>query len=107
MRAVVVNEVDHYQLTETADPALVAPTDIVVRVTATTVCGSDLHLIAGHLPTPWGFELGHDRVMGRVEQVAAERVGVARGGLREQVQPLTGGVTVGAGQLDGRHLDIG
>jgi len=70
MRAVVVNEVDHYQLTETADPALVAPTDIVVRVTATTVCGSDLHLIAGHLPTPWGFELGHEFV-GVVEQAGA------------------------------------
>jgi len=64
MRAVVVSAVDTYSLTEVPDPVVDAPTDVLVRVRATTVCGSDAHLIAGHMGPvpPEGFVLGHEFV---------------------------------------------
>jgi alcohol dehydrogenase len=68
MRHVFVSAVDSYALVEAPDPTIQAPTDVVVKVTATTVCGSDAHLIAGHMGTPWGFPLGHEFV-GTVAQV--------------------------------------
>lgn len=43
----------------------------IVKVTATTVCGSDVHILAGHMHTPWGFPLGHELV-GTVQEVGGE-----------------------------------
>jgi threonine dehydrogenase-like Zn-dependent dehydrogenase len=51
-----------------ADPALREPDDVLVRVTRTAICGSDLHVVHG-LPLPdRGFALGHEFV-GVVEDV--------------------------------------
>lgn len=53
-----------------ADPALRAPDDVVVRVTRTAICGSDLHVVHG-MPLPdRGFALGHEFV-GVVEDAGA------------------------------------
>ena len=80
MRAVVVSAVDTYALTDVPDPVVQAPTDAIVRVRATTVCGSDAHLIAGHMGPipPEGFPLGHDLV-GEVVEVGAAVLDVAVG----------------------------
>jgi alcohol dehydrogenase len=53
------------------DAALIDETDAIVRVDTTTICGSDLHILKGHLPevTP-GRILGHEAV-GTVEAVGA------------------------------------
>jgi len=54
------------------DPSIVDPTDIVVRVTATAICGSDLHLYRGKVPgMKEGDILGHE-FMGVVEECGAE-----------------------------------
>ncbi|MBU4214043.1 MAG: alcohol dehydrogenase catalytic domain-containing protein [Actinobacteria bacterium] len=73
MRAVVVSALDTYSLTQRPDATLLAPTDALVKVRATTVSGSDAHLIAGHLgPVPTeGFPLGHELVGDVVEVGAA------------------------------------
>ena len=43
------------------DPQLLNPRDAIVRVTATTICGSDLHLYDGHMPSmKAGDILGHE-----------------------------------------------
>jgi len=56
-------------------PQLVDPDDIVLRVTATAICGSDLHIYRGKLPAmKEGDILGHEFV-GIVEEVGA---GVSR-----------------------------
>ncbi len=53
------------------DPKIEAPNDIVVRITATAICGSDLHLYDGLMPTmKSGDILGHEP-MGIVEEVGS------------------------------------
>ncbi|WP_029251846.1 zinc-dependent alcohol dehydrogenase [Paraoerskovia marina] len=64
---------------EVPDPTLVAPTDAIVRVTSTAVCGSDLHLysVLGAFIDP-GDVLGHEP-MGIVEEVGSEVTGLRPG----------------------------
>jgi alcohol dehydrogenase len=52
-------------------PVITAPTDAIVKVTKTTICGTDLHILKGDVPscTP-GRILGHEGV-GVVEQVGS------------------------------------
>ncbi|MEX1015416.1 MAG: alcohol dehydrogenase catalytic domain-containing protein, partial [Phycisphaeraceae bacterium] len=43
------------------DPTIINPRDAVVRVTSTAICGSDLHLYDGYIPTMGkGDILGHE-----------------------------------------------
>ncbi len=64
---------------EVADPVIVDPTDAVIRVTSTAICGSDLHLYDVLGPfLDKGDILGHEP-MGIVEQVGAEVTGLAVG----------------------------
>lgn len=50
------------------DPAIIAPTDAIVRITRAAICGSDLHFYHGALPIEPGFVLGHEGV-GVIEEV--------------------------------------
>jgi len=53
------------------DPAIIDPTDIIVRVDTSTICGSDLHILKGDVPeTPPGTVLGHEAV-GTVQEIGA------------------------------------
>jgi alcohol dehydrogenase len=53
------------------DPVIQDPTDAIVRVDATTICGTDLHILKGDTPeVAAGRILGHEAV-GTVEQVGA------------------------------------
>ena len=61
------------------DPGIVDPTDIVVRVDTTTICGTDLHILKGDVPeTTPGTILGHEAV-GTVQEVGAGVTTVAVG----------------------------
>lgn len=61
------------------DPVLLHPQDILLRVTATAICGSDLHLYRGKVPgMEEGDILGHE-FMGVVEETGAEVTRVQRG----------------------------
>lgn len=54
------------------DPTIEDPRDIIIRVTATAICGSDLHLYAGTMPTmESGDIIGHEP-MGIVVEVGPE-----------------------------------
>jgi alcohol dehydrogenase len=71
MKALVYHGPNDMSWDEVADPALLDDTDAVVRVDATTICGSDLHILKGDLPeVTAGRILGHEAV-GTVEQVGA------------------------------------
>ena len=53
------------------DPEIVNPRDAIIRVTSTAICGSDLHLYHGVIPTMRsGDILGHE-FMGEVVEAAA------------------------------------
>ncbi|HEV7484742.1 MAG TPA: zinc-dependent alcohol dehydrogenase [Thermoanaerobaculia bacterium] len=54
------------------DPKIINPHDAIVRVTLTAICGSDLHLYDGYIPTMMkGDILGHE-FMGEIVEVGAE-----------------------------------
>jgi alcohol dehydrogenase len=60
-------------------PGIAAPTDAIVRVTTTTICGTDLHILKGDVPTVnEGRVLGHEAV-GVVEEVGAAVTAVRKG----------------------------
>ena len=61
------------------DPAIVAPTDAIVRIDTSTICGTDLHILKGDVPACLpGTVLGHEAV-GVVEEVGAGVTTVAAG----------------------------
>ena len=53
------------------DPTIIDPTDIVVRIDTSTICGTDLHILKGDVPeTTPGTVLGHEAV-GTVQEIGA------------------------------------
>lgn len=57
---------------EVPDPIIQDPRDAIIRVTSTCICGSDLHLMNGFVPTMCaGDVMGHE-AMGEVVEVGAE-----------------------------------
>ncbi len=64
------------------DPTIVDPTDIVVRIDTSTICGSDLHILKGDVPeTTPGTVLGHEAV-GTIEEIGS---GVSTVGVGDRV----------------------
>jgi alcohol dehydrogenase len=62
-----------------ADPVILAPTDAIVRIDTSTICGTDLHILKGDVPeTLPGTVLGHEAV-GTVQEVGAGVTTVAAG----------------------------
>lgn len=69
MKAIVYEGIRNVKVKEVDDPRIEKEDDIIVKVTSTAICGSDLHLIHGLVPNlPKGFILGHE-TMGIVEEV--------------------------------------
>ncbi|WP_058545195.1 zinc-dependent alcohol dehydrogenase [Pseudomonas fluorescens] len=63
MKAIVFHGVGDIRLDEVPDPILQEPTDAIVRVTASAICGTDLHFIRGSAPDMLpGTILGHEAV---------------------------------------------
>jgi alcohol dehydrogenase len=61
------------------DPTILAPTDAIVRIDTSTICGTDLHILKGDVPeTTAGTVLGHEAV-GTIEEVGAAVTTVAAG----------------------------
>ena len=71
MKALVYLGPHQKALEDRPKPTLAAPTDAIVKVTRTTICGTDLHILKGDVPscTP-GRILGHEGV-GVVEEVGS------------------------------------
>jgi threonine dehydrogenase-like Zn-dependent dehydrogenase len=62
-----------------ADPQLLNPHDAIIKITRTAICGSDLHLYDGFIPTmEAGDVLGHE-FMGIVEETGREVTNLCRG----------------------------
>ena len=57
---------------EVPDPSIQHPNDVIVRVTSTAICGSDLHMYEGRTAAEPGIVFGHEN-MGIVEEVGAGR----------------------------------
>jgi alcohol dehydrogenase len=71
-----------------ADPQLQEPTDVIVKVDTTTICGTELHILKGDVPAVTeGRVLGHEAVGTVVE------VGAAVGSLKEGDRVLVPAIT--------------
>lgn len=72
MKALTWHGIEDVRITEVPDPRIEQPTDAIVRVTSTAICGSDLHLYGVLSPyLKEGDVLGHE-FMGVVEEVGSE-----------------------------------
>ncbi|KAH7233868.1 chaperonin 10-like protein [Fusarium redolens] len=68
MRAVVFKGPYQVAVEDRPYPQIRKPTDAVLKVTSTALCGSDLHFYRGHLECPTGFICGHEFVGEIVEK---------------------------------------
>jgi threonine dehydrogenase-like Zn-dependent dehydrogenase len=69
MRAVRWEDQEKIQVETVPHPVILNPRDAIVKVTTTAICGSDLHIYEGYIPTMQkGDVLGHE-FMGEVVKV--------------------------------------
>ncbi|NLY95549.1 MAG: glutathione-dependent formaldehyde dehydrogenase [Myxococcales bacterium] len=79
MKALTYQGKRDVRVEDVPDPALLEPDDILLRVTSTAICGSDLHLFRGKVPAMEpGDILGHE-FMGVVEDAGPEVTRVKKG----------------------------
>jgi threonine dehydrogenase-like Zn-dependent dehydrogenase len=79
MKAVVFHGIGDIRLDTVPDPQLQAPTDAIVRLTSSAICGTDLHMVRGTMPGMQpGTILGHEGV-GIVEEVGSSVRNLAKG----------------------------
>lgn len=72
MKAVVFHGVGDIRLEDVPDPIIQSPTDAIVRITTSAICGTDLHFIRGSFPDMQpGTILGHEGV-GIVEELGSD-----------------------------------
>ena len=71
MKAFVYHSPGKRALENMSKPGIKAPTDAIVKITKTTICGTDLHIMKGDVPTVTdGRILGHEGI-GIIEQVGS------------------------------------
>jgi S-(hydroxymethyl)glutathione dehydrogenase/alcohol dehydrogenase len=72
MKAVVYKKPYELSLDKVPDPEITDPREIIVKVTSTAICGSDLHLYHGLVPhIPTDYVIGHE-FMGIVEEAGKD-----------------------------------
>lgn len=79
MKAVTYQGIKNVEVREVKDPSIKNPDDIIVKITSSAICGSDLHLIHAMIPNlPTDYVIGHEP-MGIVEEVGPEVTKLKKG----------------------------
>ncbi|QLG41898.1 MULTISPECIES: zinc-dependent alcohol dehydrogenase [unclassified Paenibacillus] len=79
MKAVTYQGIKNVVVKEVPDAKIVKPDDMIVKITSTAICGSDLHLIHGMIPNlQENYVIGHEP-MGIVEEVGPGVTKVKKG----------------------------
>ena len=79
MKALVWHGKNDVRVERVPDPAILNPRDAIIRITTSAICGSDLHLLNGFIPTmQTGDILGHE-FMGEVVDVGSGNHKLKRG----------------------------
>ena len=86
MRAAIFVEPGRIVLDEKPMPD-VGPSDALLRVTTTTICGTDVHILKGEYPVARGLTIGHEPVG------VIEKLGSAVTGYREGQRVIAGAIT--------------
>lgn len=80
MKALVWQGKNKVKVVDTPRPKLIEPRDVILKVTGSTLCGSDLHLLHGSIiQMQEGDILGHE-FCGVVDEMGPEVKGVKKGG---------------------------
>lgn len=86
MKAVIFNGPHDVSIESRPIPQIEKPTDAVIKVRYTALCGSELHVFRGHQPSPTGFIMGHE-FTGTIEEVGSDVTGFKKGD--KVVSPFT------------------
>lgn len=78
MKAVTYQGANSIEVKNVDDAKIEKKDDIIVRITSTSICGSDLHLYQENFPLPKGYIIGHEP-MGIVEEVGSEVARMKKG----------------------------
>ncbi|MEC2076442.1 zinc-dependent alcohol dehydrogenase [Metabacillus fastidiosus] len=78
MRAVTYEGKYEVAVKKVEAPRIQDRQDVIVKITSTAICGSDLHLYQGNFPLPIGYVIGHEP-MGIVEEVGPDVTKVKKG----------------------------
>jgi len=78
VKAVVYKEPFKVAVEEVPDPQLQHPNDVIVRITSSAICGSDLHMYEGRTAAEPGIVFGHEN-LGIVEEVGAGVTSIHQG----------------------------
>jgi alcohol dehydrogenase len=86
MKAAIFAGPNRIVLDEKAVPE-VGPLDALIRITTTTICGTDVHILKGEYPVARGLTVGHEPVG------VIEKLGSAVHGYREGQRVIAGAIT--------------
>jgi len=86
MKAAIFVEKGRIVLDEKPIPD-VGPLDALIRITTTTICGTDVHILKGEYPVARGLTVGHEPVG------VIEKLGAAVEGYREGQRVIAGAIT--------------
>ena len=86
MRAAIFVEPGRIVLDEKPVPE-VGPLDALLRITTTTICGTDIHILKGEYPVAKGLTIGHEPVG------IIEKLGSSVSGYREGQRVIAGAIT--------------
>jgi alcohol dehydrogenase len=103
MKALIFVEPGRVALDEKPIPEI-GPNDALMRVTTTTICGTDIHILKGEYPVKPGLTVGHEPVG------VIERLGTNVKGYREGDRVIAGAICPSGtsyGCLDGLHSQDG
>ena len=78
MKAAVFVEPGRIVLDDKPVPDRIGPADALVRITTTTICGTDIHILKGEYPVEKGLIIGHEPV-GVIEKLGSEVNGYNEG----------------------------
>ncbi|MCE5317099.1 MAG: alcohol dehydrogenase catalytic domain-containing protein [Parachlamydia sp.] len=71
MRALIFHQPKKVSVDTVDDPKIEKQDDIIVKVTSTVICGSDLHILNGFVPQSKPLIMGHE-FMGIIEETGKE-----------------------------------
>jgi glutathione-independent formaldehyde dehydrogenase len=78
MRAVVYQEPFKVKVETVPDPTIEKPTDVIVQITSSAICGSDLHMYEGRTAAEPGIVFGHEN-LGIVAEVGSAVTSIKKG----------------------------
>lgn len=78
MKAATYQGKQEIAVKDVEDPTIQDPHDVIIKITSTAICGSDLHLYQGNFSLPIGYIIGHEP-MGIVEEIGPEVTKVKKG----------------------------